>query len=299
VANAQPVSPVGDWDFVITGSQQGVGFLHFESDGTIHGWEVVTHRQTIPSSDQSDLRGNTGGRGGSTSGTNSIFIFIGYTSVTGSWAVATSGKVFGNLSADEVSFVSGYSFTGVPHTGKFVLNATESPNPTSLDHNVRHTIWSGVPLAASAPLGVVPPTVADLSGTWLAQGTVTTFTTNSLSASESFTETLTLKSLTGGLPSDGWFTNLVGLAASPFAAQSYMITGTGPGYTNFGLALQSSKKRLSMFLREGDFSSDATSLRVVEGPLNTRNATNFNATAGGTDDNSAIVKYRLRRYVLD
>src|ERR1044071_1191804 len=136
VANAQPVSPVGDWDFRITGSQQGVGFLHFESDGPIHGWEAVTHRQSIPSSDQSDLRGNTGSRGGSTSsGSNNVFYFIGYTPVTGSWAVATSGKVFGNLSADEVSFVSGYSFTGIPHTGKFVLTATESPNPTSLDHN--------------------------------------------------------------------------------------------------------------------------------------------------------------------
>src|SRR6185369_12487987 len=132
VANAQPVSPVGNWDFRITGSQQGVGFLQFLDDGTILGWEAVTHRQTIPSSDQSDLRGNTGGgdRGGSTSsGTNSTFQFIGYTPVIGSWATNSSGKVFGNLSADEVSFVSGYSFTGVPHANKFVLNATESPNP--------------------------------------------------------------------------------------------------------------------------------------------------------------------------
>jgi len=293
-ASAQPGSPVGDWDVRVTGGSQGVAFLHFESDFTLHGWEVITRHVAPVSSDLSDLRGNTGrgGDGSATSSTSVSFFFFGYTPLTGAWNFATSGRLVGNLS--EVDGGSSFSFNGVAHPGRnLVLNATESPNPTGLDHNVRHITWNGVPLA-SVPLGVVS-TPADLSGTWVAQGSVTSFGTNGAASSQAFTELLTLKSLTGGDPT-GFFTDL---ASSPFAAQSYVITGTGPGYTNVGLALQSAKKRISVVLREGDFTGSNTLLRAVEGPLNTKNASNFNATATGTDDNLSSVRYRLRRTVVE
>jgi len=285
-AMAQPGSPVGDWDIVVTGSQQGVAFLHFESDFTIHGWEAVTHRQALPSTFDPNQRGDT-----TPAPAAGVFYFIGYTPVTGSWNFATSGRIIGNLTQDEVALTGGYSFNGVAHPGRnLVLNVLESPNPTSLDHRVRHTTWGGVPLAA-VPLGVTPGPV-DLSGTWLAQGSVTALSTNGATSTQYFTELLTLKSLTGGDPT-GFFTDL---AASPFAAQSYVITGTGPGYTNVGVALQSSKKRLSVVLREGDFTSDITILRAVDGPLNTNK---FTSNLVGTDDNASIVKYRLQRTVTD
>jgi hypothetical protein len=245
-------------------------------------------------SSSTDGRGSFGsGRtiGGSTtnSGGTTNFVFFGYTQVTGSWAIASSGKLLGSLGEVDGS---GFSFTGVARPGKsLVLNATESPNPSAVDHGIRHATWSGAPLAAVL-LGVTPPAQVDLSGTWIAQGNVLSASTNG-STVQSATELLTLKSLTGGDPT-GFFTDL---ASSPFAAQSYVITGSGPGYTNVGLALQSSKKRLSVVLREGEFAGSNTILRAFEGPLNTNKF--ISNPMGGTDDNLSLLKYRMQRYVLD
>jgi hypothetical protein len=280
VAQAQPVSPTGNWDFVISGAEQGVGFLTFNGDNTLGGWEVVTFR---PHNTISTPEIGRNGGGSTTTTTSSSFFFFGFTPVTGNWSVATSGQILGFLTEGDATGVSGsqFSFRGHTRAGKsLVLSTTESPGPTDLDHSARHTVWSGVPEATN---------VVDLSGTWLAQGSSATVSTNGGSTVGTFTEFLTLTSLPKASNVPSFFTDL---AASPFATSSYLITGTGPGYTNFGLALQSSKRRISIVLREGDFLSDVTLLRALEGPLNTNR---FTATAGGTDDNGSNVHYRLQR----
>jgi len=291
VAQVQPASPVGNWDFVVSGAEQGVAFLTFNADNSIGGWEVITFR---PNNNVSTSEIGRNGGVSSNAAPTVDFFFFGYTPVTGNWNFATSGQIVGFVAEGDATGVFGsqFSFHGRTRPGKsLVLNAIESPGPSDLDHRIRHTVWSGVPFVSSVLTGVPPPAAqVDLTGNWLAQGSVTSAaSTNGGGSVATFTEFLTLTSLPKASNIPSFFTDL---AASPFATSSYLITGTGPGYTNFGLALQSSKRRIAVVLREGDFTSSNTVLRAVEGPLNTNR---FTATAGGTDDNSSNVHYRLQR----
>ena len=183
VASAQPASPVGNWDLLISGAEQGVGFLTFNSDSTVGGWEIVTFR---PNNQPTEF--TFGRQGIETNGGNTAeFFFFGYTPVTGNWSIATSGQLVGFIAESDGTNVVGsqFSFHGHTRAGKsLVLNTVESPGPIPLDHSPRHTTWSGAPLT----------NVVDLTGSWLAQGSVSIMDTNGTS-SASFSELLTLTSL--------------------------------------------------------------------------------------------------------
>jgi hypothetical protein len=142
--------------------------------------------------------------------------------------------------------------------------------------------------------GVPFVTATDISGNWYAQGMVS----DSGISRETFTEFFTLDNmaaLAGSATKAATLPEIfTDIASSPVGGNAYLVTGSGPRYTNYGVALLSSKKRLGLVVREGDFATEQTILRAVEGPINTNKST---ATLQGTDDNDANVRFQMRKFV--
>src|SRR5215813_6120335 len=64
--------PSGTWDFVVSGSQQGVAFLTFNKDFTLSGFEVITSYTPPPSPEGRD--GTDTGRVPSSGGVSNQFL---------------------------------------------------------------------------------------------------------------------------------------------------------------------------------------------------------------------------------
>jgi hypothetical protein len=148
-ANAQFKSPVGTWDFVISGGgQQGIAILTFsEEDFTFFGYEMTT----------STLKGSSsnprGGSGRTPVGTNSLSSetnLFGFSPVSGQWFYDSKGRVVGNYSI-EVGIsnnIQGVSFVGKVVPGKRLTLVASSP--------YGKLNYKGVPFR----------TVTDISGYW-------------------------------------------------------------------------------------------------------------------------------------
>ena len=106
--HAAPQSPVGDWDFVLSGKQRGVAFISFNPDSTITGGQIIVPvKPPIPKTPTVDPRNPDGittrpgdtattpTTSGSSTTTSNV---IGATSIGGFWTYDSSGRVIGNLS---------------------------------------------------------------------------------------------------------------------------------------------------------------------------------------------------------
>ncbi len=133
-------SPVGDWDFVLSGSQKGVAQITFNSDFTLSGTEVITARPD-PAPDENE-------RGGPDpasrhplpgEGTTNTF-FFGSSPLVGTWTFNGSGVV-GILIEGDVGLTNGISFKGKRSGNRLTL----------VGHHEGRTInYRGVPLTAAS-----------------------------------------------------------------------------------------------------------------------------------------------------
>src|SRR5262249_28604805 len=144
------------------------------------------------------------------------------------------------------------------------------PDPEQVTSKPRHSVYTGVPFAQSS----------DIGGPWFANGkvaaTTTTSSTNSTASSstvQSFTEFFTLTNLNDIILNDpnflAEFDFFAPLTNSPAIVNAYFVSdGRGPGYTNFGMALVSIQKRLSIVTRQNSTEGSNSVLRAVAGSFN-------------------------------
>jgi hypothetical protein len=151
------ISPIGDWDVVISGEQKGVAQITFNSDFTITGFEIITTRPSQstddnprgPGVDDDNPRGSSDST--STNGT-SVVHYFGTAPLTGTWTFADSaGAVVGILTESGSDETNGISFRGRIRESRITLVG---------HHSGRKIQYRGIPLIG-AP---------DISGNYILSG---------------------------------------------------------------------------------------------------------------------------------
>jgi len=273
--------PSGTWDFVISGSrQQGVAFLTFAKEGTITGFEVTTSYTPPPSSDG---RGDSGvGRTPGSTGSTNLFVF-GLVDIAGSWNYDAKGRTIGFLNQD----LESSSFVATVKPGRrLTMKVTDSPNPALLDFQPRNRVFKGIP---------IEPT-DDVSGNFYADGLKSA--TNS---SQKFIEFFSLANLAAAAEADSsfvtnfpFFTNI--LANPDTTGNAYFYAGSGPGYTNFGVALFSAQKKMAIASIQASAADTNGILRSVSGGFNVGSGINGAGRLLGVDEDSDRISYKVRRF---
>lgn len=222
-------SPVGDWDFVLSGNQRGVAQVTFANDFTLSGIEIITVkpiRSTETPEDDSDERNPSTETGGGS--TDPVTNYYGAAVLTGVWTYDAKGKVIGVISESGVtnSITNGISFRAVVRPGvRMSMSAIR---------NGQRISYRGVPYV----------TLADFSGNYYGYGKRDT---------KQFNELLTMS------PS----------ADPDFAPLSlgnlYDVAGLGPAYPTEGMALVSRQKYIALV----SLSYETTNgiLRSIVGPF--------------------------------
>ena len=223
-------SPVGSWDFVLSGPQRGLLQLTFNNDFSLDGIEIITERpHTNHRPDEEDVRTPGGDGRGFDDTVSTVSHLIGGNDISGSWTYDSKGHVIGTFTELSNNMTNGVSFT-----------ASVRPNVriNMVGHrfsNGRRINYRGVPLTP----------VPDLSGNFYASGT---------RDGKPFTELLTLT------PGSGtWFP----LGAN---ANNYDLVGAGPGYDTMGFVIVSPQKQIAVY----SLSSESTNglLRTITGAYN-------------------------------
>lgn len=137
-------SPVGSWDFVLTGGQRGLMQLTFVNDFTITGNEIVTVRPRVThGTDEEDAR-TPGGthREFDANGTTSTTNIYGGASLEGVWTYDSGGRVIGVINELSLNSTNGISFRATVRPGVRVTMTGY--------RNGRRITYRGVPLNALA-----------------------------------------------------------------------------------------------------------------------------------------------------
>lgn len=259
---AQP-SPVGSWDFVLTGNQRGVAQITFLEDFTLNGIEIITVRPigTGETSNDDERGGSgddrtpgTGGGGASEAITN----FYGIAVLTGIWTFDSSGRVIGVLTesgASTNSTTNGISFRAVTRPEVRVTM-------TGL-RNGRRINYRGVPYQTLA---------TDFSGNYYGTGKI---------AGRPFNEIFTLAPSSDPILAPLSLGNL------------YDVSGLGPAYPFSGLALVS---RQNVFgLASMSFQNTNGALRSIIGPFNLSRAAGALTGVTVNGDEESNVRMSIRR----
>jgi hypothetical protein len=295
LAQALPPSPVGTWDFVVSGSQQGVAFLTFNKDFSISGYEVLTFKSSVPSTDARNPTGGDTGRGGLTStnssgssSNTSTTLIIGFGPVEGFWQLDPRGRTVGFFTegSELANDARSPSFVATVRPGKrMTLKATDSPDPNLSGEQPRTSVFQGVPYVAGPAL----------DGSWMGNGAAAS--TTAISPSGRFVEFFTLTNAMSQLSDPTFLDNnpfFWPLTNSPAVSNSFFLSGNGPGYTNFGLALLSNQKKLAIVTRNISASSTNSSLRSETGAFNPAKG---NGNLNGIDDSFTKINLKVLHFV--
>jgi len=165
-------SPVGSWDLVLSGHEQGLAQITFNADFTLDGFEIMT---TIPRNSKVNLRGSSG-RVPIT--TNTIIIvsnIIARATLNGFWAFDSRGNVIGLINEVAPPLAFSVSFRAVVRPGvRISMGGTRAGGRVS---------YRGVPLNA----------LVDMSGNFYDSGR---------RAGVAFNEVFTLTPTLGAAPND-------------------------------------------------------------------------------------------------
>ena len=273
-------TPVGDWDIVSSGKEQGLVILTFASDGTLGGYKIVrpVPRKTsspdvnprhpnIPGDDTERTTGS--GLGGSTTPKPSTN-FLGSADIDGAWAFDSAGKILGflnQISVNEIKPVEEISTNVIDGfivlSTNIVLKGVTTTNAVSFRGSVvpgsRITICTYGPNGNNTLKGKPRTDPGNLGGGFYAVGK---------RGSINFVEFPDLV-LAGGIPT------------------LYNVTGTGPGYMFTGAALVSNQKKIAVLT----LSSDGTPvLSVYTGSFN---LTSRKGKLSGEDSNGKKLNYNF------
>jgi hypothetical protein len=292
LAQTEFKSPVGDWDFIISGAERGVAFLSFSQDesglgGSIIGYEVVT--PVVKSSSASDyLRGGEDiGRSGVTD-TNAasggtVTRLLGFALISGTWAYDVKGQPVGvytegNLNitwtTNEVTDYYSEPITNADgevigtrsyETNVFVGVATTNAITNGISFTSVVTPGKRMSIKTTSDIGKTTltglPTIpgADISGTYYAEVK---------QGSKSLIELLALES-------------------DPEYPFVFDMVGVGAGYNVDGGALLSRKGQLALVVDE------PTQTRPLISVFGSFNPTTGRGTLKGYDLNNNKVTYKL------
>jgi len=275
-AQTPPPSPVGDWDTVSSGKEQGLVILNFvqedASGGTLSGYKIVrpVPRKAPPKPDD-DARGpgepdrDGLGGGGSSSSSSTSTNFLGGADIDGQWAYDTSGKLIGfynQVSEFEIKPVEEISTNIVDGfiilTTNIVFKGVTSTNSVSFRGTVvpgsKITIYTYGPNGNNTLKGKPLTNPGNLGGGFYAVGK---------RGSLNFIEFL---DLTQGAPT------------------FYGVEGDGAGYTFSGAALVSNQKKIAVLTLSGNV------LSVYTGSFN---LTSRKGKLSGEDSFSKKITYNI------
>jgi hypothetical protein len=256
-AHAQK-SPVGTWEFLISGSQGvGIAYLTFKDDFSFSGQELLTTKTRKASEDVA--RGGEGiGRyptsGSSTNVSKSTTNLFGFGAVEGPWIYDAKGRVTGYF-VEEVSIAgstnvvrNSVAFTAKVVPGKRMTLAASTANGK--------VTYSGVPISTSLP---------NLTGSW------------------------------NGLKKEGKqkFVELFDLFPNATGPYLFNMTGTGAGYSFDGLAMVSARKKIGFTSIVTPDGSTNTILRSVVGTFNPRKS---QAKTKGAELGTGTISFDASRY---
>jgi len=221
-------SPVGTWDFVISGAESGVAFITFNGDNTFDGVEIIAPKSKGGTSDDGRTVGDDGRIDPPVSGTNTAGnVLYGTYDISGEWAFDISGKVIGFF--PEISSVfTGSETNTVTNSVSFVASVVPGRRMTLKGSSgIGKVQFRGVPFTG----------VPDISGPWSGQME---------KGNQTFTELFDIS------------------FAGPF---HFDVIGDGPTYSFDGLALVSSQGAIAMHTSY-DTGSNSFLARVVAGKFN-------------------------------
>jgi hypothetical protein len=249
--HAAPFTPVGDWDFYLTGDQKGVAQITFVdagggTGGTLDGIQIHAPGH-VPNTAEDNGRGhvdNPEDPRGSGGETNGLFLAYGGGIISGNWGFDPKGKVVGVITLMSASRTNGISFKGSGVTGKrMTFRGTR-------DDDGAISVYHGVPRV----------TMADISGDFVLSGKKTEkFETSS----SPFTQVINLMS--GG------------------PVNQYDVVKHGPGYDGDGFAILTSNKRIGIYT---EHLTPGTSNVVVTAWSGQFNTNKLSGKVGGFDGTS-------------
>src|SRR6187200_3059076 len=90
-SQAQPVSPAGTWDLIISGSEKGVAYITFDDAGSLSGYEAIGPSKPESIDDPIEIERTSGdqGRVTATSGSSSnttVQTILGFGLLSGTWS---------------------------------------------------------------------------------------------------------------------------------------------------------------------------------------------------------------------
>ncbi len=259
-------SPVGDWDFYLSGGLKGVAQITFELDQSISGVELhspgnLPKRPKPSNNPRSPVLNGDNPRGGEDEGlpNQPTELHFGTTIVTGTWGYGDNGKVVGVMTLTSANTTNGMSFIGVAKgvvgpRPRITLVATRS------DSGVK-SVLRGVMRGAALP---------DISGDYSETGVMLDRTDWS---SKGYSRILTL---------------------TPGAGQNiYSVEETGPGYLGGGFAILTRNNYLGIYTTHYAPGTTNIELNVVSGRFNT-NTLKASLTGYGAD--KYIIKTKLNNF---
>jgi hypothetical protein len=285
-ALSQPVSPVGTWDLLISGSERGIAYITFADDFSLSGYEVLS--PTKKGDPDTESRGGTDeGRTvitttpGSTPGTTTtVTNLVGAWGIVGTWWFDSKGRVAGFYSegAQNASCTTNQQITSVVSNN--IIDGLEISVTNFFTNDVilcvTNPITNGVSFSAiarttrltiktkgnngSTTLKGIPAFEApDVSGTYSVQG--------QKEGAPDFNEIMTITTV---------------------GNNAFVFTGQGGGYDTSGVGLVSNQKQLAVTY----ISTTNSPVISASGPFNFDRAT---AKLTRTDANGVRGRFRLTR----
>lgn len=232
---AAPASPVGAWDFVITGGRQGLAILNFKNDLTFEGYEII-----VPKSQSPTVNGRGSVDETRTAPTNAVTTvstnIAGYVPISGPWGYDAQGHIIGFYSEEvpgecTTNFVITTITNGasVYYSTNTVLTCTGLTNGVSFSGTVtpgkRFSLKLKSMMGNSSFAGVPQVnTLSNLTGSWYGLNTG------------------------GGFPNFYEFFSVAVSANIVGSVNIYNVVGSGPGYNYFGKAILSAQKKIAFAL---------------------------------------------------
>jgi hypothetical protein len=248
-------SPVGAWDFTLSGNAQGIAQITFNADGTIDGYVQL---YTTKKAAEPNPRGSAeeAARQSDTSMTNStppVTNYFGSAGIEGRWSFDERGKIIGYLNEGNFTITSSSTNAATNHiTFNGVVRLGTSPRVTLQGRGpVGKVTYTGIP---DAPL-------LDIGGVYSATGN------------------------RGNSPTVEFFT----LTSQGGNNNSYNVTaGSSPGFGFTGIALLSGRKLFSMVTTSQG--TNGYYLTALVGSIKTNTAT---ASLKGRENASGKVSLRM------
>jgi hypothetical protein len=279
-AHAAPLSPAGDWDFVMSGKQRGIALITFDSGSTLFGTQILRSAPNKNSSSSSgDPRNPTGiipSRTGPSTSTNATpnpgTNFFGSTDLEGYWTYNQAGRIIGTYNEYF------YTVEDVTHTYTNIVDGSNVISTITAPENVKHT--NGISFRGTVGTGGNKLVL----NVYTPRG-LTTYTGVRMVALPDYTG-----NYYGVASKDRPFVEFFSIVPNGLATSGYSVNnGVGPGYNFTGHMIVSRQKHVAIQIK-----TEYDDLSVYIGPYKTNRSTGaMSGDLRGTDGVRNNFPYKL------